>query len=290
MYPIEFGVIILIIIIGVTISIMIKGEVVKEGFVDNPVVRATNFPNITFCPFNSTAVITNSGESLCCEGETSRKLGCLQKTVCSLSNSTGKNYGPCSKVYGEYIKKMSRGCPRSLPSYFEKRDPSNKNMVIEKGCYAGATHPNKYEPVSTDQKKCYIYNSQKDSEFNINSCLNQKNLDRWMKDLVFWGGKGKFQLVKFSDKAPPLISFTVMVKQANFGGQIEMPETSYTWASIVRYFKYMWPEYTKFNFDLFTADQLKYVYEINWHLKRGLIRPTDKKLFTSILKNRNNWF
>jgi hypothetical protein len=288
MSPSEIGLILLIIIVGVAVSIMIKGQEVKEGFANKPVARVENFPNITFCPFNSTAVITNSGESLCCEGETSRKVGCLQKTVCSLSNSFGKNYGPCSKVYGEYIKKMSRSCPKSLPSYFEKRDPANKNIIVEKGCYAGATHPNKYEPVSKQQKTCKLYESKKDSDLNINSCLNQKNLDDRNNNLKYQGG-GKAQFVIFRKNTPPLIQITQMRRQKVFGGEVEMPEVTYTWPSLTRYWKYVWPEYTKFNLDDFSAQQLMFVYEIGFGLKRGFFKPGDKKLFSSFLRHRDYW-
>ncbi len=288
MSPSEIGLLLVIIIIGVAISIMIKGQGVKEGFANKPVSKNENFPNITFCPFNSTPVITNAGESLCCKGETSLKLGCLQKTVCSLSNSSGKNYGPCSKVYGEYIKKMSRSCPKSLPSYFEKRDPKNKDIIAEKGCYAGPTHPSKYEPVSSQQKRCLLYQSKKDSELNINSCLNQKNLDAWNEQLKTQGG-GTAKFVYFRPNTPPLIQITQMKKQQVFGGVVEMPEITYTWASLTRYWKYVWPEYVKFNLNDFTAAQLMFVYEISFGLKRLFIKPGDKKLFSSYLRHRDYW-
>lgn len=290
MCPSEIGAILLIIIIGVAVSIMIKrhgASALSEGFANQAQTTQRNFPNITFCPFNSTAVITNGGETLCCKGESSRKLGCLQKTVCSLSNSIGKNYGPCSKVYGEYIQRMSRRCPRTLPTYFEKRDPSNKEIVSEKGCYAGPTHPNKYEPVSAEQKKCIMYNSQKDSDMNNNSCLNQTYLDSWINNskLNIYNSP-KVSLVKFRDNAPPLLQITSMTQQQGFGGAVQMPEITYTWASLVRYWKYTWPDYSKYNFDDLTTQSLRFVFEVNHALRSNTLRPTDKKLVTTLLKTQ----
>ncbi len=286
MCPSEIGIIVLIIIIGVAVSIMIKGQAVKEGFVDQPkqTKSVDNFPNITFCPFNSTAITTYSGETLCCKGETSKKLGCLEKTVCSLSNSTGKNYGPCSKVYGEYIKNMSKYCPRNMPKYFEKRDPSNKDIINQKGCYEGATHPNKYEPVSAEQKKCIMYNSWKESEFDVNSCWNQSALS-WEDGRAKKFNRGKVQLVVFNKNAPPLIQYTKMVKNQTFGNAIEMPEITYNWASIVRYWKYTWPDYYKFNFDDLTAEQFSFVETIALRLSQNTINKTDKKLYSRFLRN-----
>jgi hypothetical protein len=300
MCPTEIGVIILIIIIGLAVSIMIRKQAITtassmtEGFTTNtPQRRQPNFPNITFCPFNSTAVITNAGETLCCQGETSTKLGCLQKTVCSLSNSQGKNYGPCSKVYGEYIQNKSRLCPRSLPSYFEKRDPSNKNIVSERGCYAGPTHPQKYEPVSPQQKKCIDYiNSEKDNELNIHSCWNQAYLSVYQIAVGNWFKKSpqkiykdiKLSLVKLRDNAPPLLQITTMIPQKAFGGAVDMPEITYTWASIVRYWKYTWPDYSKYNFDDLAAEDMKLVFEVNDSLRFNNLKPRDKKIVSSYLK------
>lgn len=293
MCPSEIGVIILIIIIGVAVSIMIRKQATStassmtEGFTTNsPQKRQTNFPNITFCPFNSTAVITNAGETLCCHGETSTKLGCLQKTICSLSNSQGKNYGPCSKVYGEYIRNMSRWrCPISMPSYFEKRDPANKNAIIEKGCYAGATNPNKYEPVSNEQPKCIMYDSLRDSDMKINSCRNQVYLDNWKKNPALRIFKNpKLSFVRFRENSPPILQIISMVQQPALDGAIEMPEVTYTWASLIRHWKYAWPDYSKYNFDDLTAENLRFVFEVNHALRLNTLKPNDKKLQKTFLK------
>ena len=283
MCPSEIGLILLIIIIGVAVSIMIKGQAtseVKEGFVNNQ-QQQQEFTNINFCPFNSTAVMTNSGETLCCQGQTSRRAGCLQKTVCSLSNTQGKSYGPCSKVYGEYIKQMSKFCPINLPKYFEKRDPSNKDVVVQKGCYEGATAIGKYEPVSSEQKKCIMYNSQRESDLNLDSCINQNSIiattNRVKFDLKL--PTVEVKLVKFNDQAPPLVQVSYMAKRPMLGGAIDMPSTTYTFASILRFWRYVWPDYYKFNWKDITATQLEFIYEVNASIILNRINIAQKNIF-----------
>ena len=77
-----------------------------------------------------------------------------------------------------------------------------------------------------------------------------------------------------------------MSQQQGFGGAVEMPEITYTWASLVRYWKYTWPDYSKYNFDVLSAEGLKFVFEVNYALRSNKLRPTDKKLLTTLLKSQ----
>ena len=283
MCPTEIGVIFLIFIVGIIMSVLFyKKQNGTEGFANKPPQTEPKQlinPNITFCPFNSTAVIIKSGDTLCCDGKTSTRHGCLEKTVCSLSNSQGKNYKSCAKVYAEYIQKMSKEkCFPLMPNYFEKRDGANKDVITQKGCYAGPTKVDRYEPVSNEQLKCIVIDNQRESIFNPNSCSNQKELHAVYKPLPNTAAK----FISFNSKAPPLLQVSFPIKQKVFGGEMEMPINTYTIKSIIRYWNEIWPDYNKFNFNNLTAEQLgTFIYEIRLDIILNKLAPTK----TNIWKN-----
>jgi hypothetical protein len=293
MCPSEVMLILLIIVAGVAASFMFyKQKESKEGFADLPTPEVKpDIPNITFCPFNSTAVIMKSGETLCCDGKSSKRYGCLTKTVCSLSNSQGKNYKSCSETYAEYIKKMSsEKCFPKMPKYYEKRDSTNKEAILERGCYNGPTKFDRYEPVRSNQPKCIIVNSQKESEFNTQSCENQIDLQAVKRVLP----NTQVKFISFNKAAPPLLQVSFPVKQQMFGAEVEMPVNTYTMKSIARFWKYTWPDAHKYNFENLTAEQLgAFIYEIRLDILQNKLAPTTKNVyknyfFTYVLRAKTN--
>lgn len=292
MYPSELFFILLIIATGVAISMYFYKPEKMEGFASpkDTLVVKPDIPNITFCPFNSTAVILRAGETLCCRGKTSRRYGCLEKTICSLSNVQGKNYKSCSETYAEYIKKMSfQKCFRSLPKYYERRDSSNKENITERGCYAGATKLDKYEPVNINQPTCLIMDNQKQSEFNPRSCENQRDLQAVQKPLP----NTQVKFISFNKRAPPLLQVSFPTKQQMFGAEVEMPVNTYTIKSVSRFWKYSWPDYHKFNFSNLTAEQLGgFIYEIRLDIIQNKLAKNSTNVwknyfFTYVLRNNN---
>jgi hypothetical protein len=254
-------------------NLQVEVSTTEESFADKNAI-----PNVAFCPFNSTATILQSGETHCCVGKTSKKFGCLEKTVCTLSASLDGKIPSCGSIMKKhYDEQAKKHCYPGLPKYYEKTDQYGN--VTERGCYSGPTNISMSGPVSTQQPTCVVdYSSQAKAKSDPKSCYNQKRLTAVQCPRGITCQKSFVQTGKGN---PLLLQVSWMGKRKMFGGDIDAPVTTYTLSSIVDYWNVVFPEWSK-AMPLATtrADSLgEFIYEIRKALLEGKIAPQDTTAF-----------
>jgi hypothetical protein len=147
---------------------MCKG--VKEGFLNSPSSPLTSDIQLNSCPANSTRFVNSSGQSLCCDGSIVDNQ-CSGKTLCSLSEQAG-TIPTCGEWYAAWLaERGANRCFPGMPNYFEDK------ATGVKGCTSGPRKPDGSGPASANQKKCILYNSQKDENDKSDSCTNMGYFD-----------------------------------------------------------------------------------------------------------------
>jgi hypothetical protein len=205
----------LVLIIVIIISIL---YIKREGYTNyNKQQTCNSDMNISFCPFGSKEHSFN-GDKVCCDNdEFSEKLGCLNKTVCSLSSDGDDG---CGAIYRKYIhQKALKLCPmNSKPNYYETGNG-------EAYCHAGPTNIDCTGPMSMTQEKCRIYNNEKDQS-DPNSCYNLRLLDGL--PCLTPGELCKKEMIPLPNGIPPLIAQTFMGSNKVAGvGLIKAPRGCY---------------------------------------------------------------
>jgi hypothetical protein len=197
----------------ILISIIIVGIICipRESF-ENYVA---NDINIKFCPFNSDAHIFK-GQTICCDGRFSDKIGCLEKTVCSLS-SNSDGIPICGKIYRDYLKKNAiKFCPKSMSSYYEKNGKMN--------CYSGSSKEDGIEPLEMSQSHCPVYKNEKDYS-DPKSCYNLKQLDKLP---CLTSELCEKHIIPIDNNIPSLITQSFMGTTKMPGGKLmKMPRSCY---------------------------------------------------------------
>ena len=120
MSPIVPTIILAILIIGLVLFIKNKQLVPeKQSPKEEPFTDSNVIPNVTFCPSGSTATILQSGQTHCCKGPVSKKFGCLEETVCTLSGSADGKIPTCGMVMKRrYEEQAKKHCFPGMPNYY----------------------------------------------------------------------------------------------------------------------------------------------------------------------------
>lgn len=124
---------------------------------------------LSSCPTGFNSYYDNNGNIMCCNGEVVANR-CISDMKCSLTSAN--NQDSCVKIimdiYNEQAKEL---CPLdSMSSYYEKGD--------EKGCTNGPLNSKLDGPANDSQPKCKIYKTYTENITSIDSCLNQKRLEK----------------------------------------------------------------------------------------------------------------
>ena len=164
---------------------------------------------------------------------------------CILNGKGTRDIPNCVDYILSYYKKQSiEFCSPSLPSYFE--DNSKK----AKGCTRGELNELLNGPRMESQPTCIIYPNEEDNQFNIDSCMNQKELEEY----PCFGTNCTKQLVQYGSRTPLLLII-------NFTDTEGIPRTAYSRQSIVRYLNLYWGNdwQERFNLDkrIWNADVAK---------------------------------
>ena len=165
-------------------------------------------------------------------------------TQCILNGKGTPNTPNCVDYILKYYKKQSiEFCNTSLPAYFE--DNSKKT----KGCTRGELNELLNGPRVESQPTCIIYPNEEDNQFNIDSCMNQKELEEY----PCFGTNCTKQLVQYQKRAPLLLLI-------NFADSNGFPHSAYSRKSLVRYLDVVWSGWQeRFNIDksIWNADVAK---------------------------------
>jgi len=163
---------------------------------------------------------------------------------CVLNGKGTPDTPNCVDYILKYYKKQSiEFCSPSLPSYFE--DQSKKT----KGCTRGELNELLNGPRMESQPTCIIYPNDEDNQYNINSCMNQKELEEY----PCFGSNCTKQLVQYQRHAPLLLVI-------NFTDSKGLPHTAYSKKSLVRYLDAVWggwEQYIPIDKILWNADVAK---------------------------------
>jgi hypothetical protein len=268
----------------VSIAFLIKSQapiatVAATAAAPEPFTDKNAIPNIAFCPFNSTATILQSGETHCCVGKSSKKFGCLEKTVCTLSSSPDGKIPTCGVVMKKhYDEQAKKHCYPGMPNYYEKTDQYGN--VTERGCYSGPSNISMTGPYKpAQQPTCFVdYSNQARVKADPKSCYNTKRL---AEVACPKGINCQKSLVQTGKGNPMLLQVSWMGKRQMFGRQIDAPVTTYTLSSIVDYWNVVFPEWSK-AIPLATtrADALgEFIYEIRKGILEGKVAPQDTTAF-----------
>jgi hypothetical protein len=163
---------------------------------------------------------------------------------CILNGRGTRDIPNCVDYILNYYRKQSiQFCNPSLPSYFE--DNSKKT----KGCTRGELNELLNGPRMESQPTCIIYPNEEDNQFNINSCMNQKELEEY----PCFGSNCTKQLVQYGRRTPLLLMI-------NFADTNGFPRTAYSRKSIIRFLDAVWSGWRqRLNIDrtIFNADIAK---------------------------------
>jgi hypothetical protein len=256
MSPIVPTIILAILIVGIVLFIKMKvpqasetASPEKEPFADS----STSIPNVTFCPLNSTATILQSGETHCCIGKTSKKFGCLEKTVCTLSPTGDGKIESCGSVLNKYyVEQAKKHCYPGMPKYYEK--VNEQGLVTERGCYSGPTNMDYTGPANNTQPTCFVDYSDADKvASDPKSCFNAKRLDA---KVCPPGVKCTKQFIKQGKGRPLALQISWMGKRKIFGKWIDAPVTTYTMSSVIDNWNKIWPDWHRADWNSFSAEQL----------------------------------
>ncbi len=267
----------------VSIVFLIKSRIpefhVAEAAPAEPFADKNAIPNVAFCPFNSTATILQSGETHCCVGKTSKKFGCLEKTVCTLSASPGGKIPSCGSVVKKhYDEQAKKHCFPQMPNYYETTDEYGN--VTARGCYSGPSNISMSGPASKQQPTCFVdYSNSSKITSDPKSCYNVKRLEAKQCPR---GIKCKKTYVETGKDTPVLLQVSWMGKRQMFGKEIDAPVTTYTVSSILHYWNKVWPGWwNAFDWNSLSAGQLAdFFYEARRDiLNGGYVPPQQTNVF-----------
>jgi hypothetical protein len=170
------------------------------------------------CPSGYKSYYLDDGNVACCDGDLLAN-HCLGDSQCVLTGNGSKEMPNCINYIKQmYAKKSKEFCPLSMTNYYENR--SNKT----KGCTSDRLNSSLSGPISPFSPKCIIYPTQEENMNSINSCYNQKELDKF----PCFGLNCKKTFTDTGTNSPPIIIVT-------FSDQSGMLRTAYTKTSVINY-------------------------------------------------------
>ena len=185
------------------------------------------------CPSGLSSFYNTDGDMICCDGEIiARK--CAGNRQCIL-NGNGTNGLPncVDLLKEEYNNKANNSCPASMPSYFED------NAKKTKGCTNGTLNQTMTGPKSSSQPTCIMYSDLNSNLQSIDSCHNQKSMDK----APCFGKTCSKRLIQPNKKAPPLVA-------VEFSDDMGITHIAYTRESFMNYLTVTQPTWKEKGIDL----------------------------------------
>ncbi len=278
MSPIVPSIILALLIVGVVLYMRITPKTVIQNAAESVESFTDNIPNVSFCPLNSTATILQSGETHCCVGKSSKKFGCLEKTVCTLSASPNGKIPSCGAIVKKYYaEQAAKHCYPAMPNYYEKQDQNG--LVTERGCYSGPSNIDLSGPANKTQPTCFVdYSNYTKVASDPKSCFNAKRLAA--KNCPA-GIKCTKTFIETGKGTPLLLQVGWVGKRQMFGKEMDAPVSTFTVSSVIDYWNKVWPEwYKNINWNAFTAaDLATFFYEPHRDLLEGRHARQETNLF-----------
>lgn len=126
----------------------------KEGFA------------VYVCPSRTNTFITDSGETLCCNGDVVNG-ECNGNLVCTLSPKSKSGLPTCSDLaVSEAAAAGASKCPKSIPNYF-----GSPRVEIE-GCSVSIATADGLQPSNPNQPQCRLYKTRAEDIAKFDSCYN----------------------------------------------------------------------------------------------------------------------
>jgi hypothetical protein len=126
---------------------------IREGFV------------IHTCPSGTNSFITDSGETLCCNGDVVDNY-CTGNLRCTLSPRSKSGLPTCTDLAASDAAAAGASrCPSSMPHYF------GCPTTVE-GCSASNPSANGLQPSNPLQPQCILYKTQAEDSVKLDSCYN----------------------------------------------------------------------------------------------------------------------
>lgn len=139
-----------------------------EGFQDAR--PESNDIHLTACPAETTSYIDNNGMNLCCKTALVNGTCPGGQLACTLSEGSAAIPTCSAYVAAVLDEKGKERCPGSRPRYYE-------NGLI-RGCTAGRRTPDGKGPATSTDPQCMLYSSEKDDLSKLDSCTNQRLLEK----------------------------------------------------------------------------------------------------------------
>jgi len=126
----------------------------KEGFA------------VYVCPSNTSSFITDTGETLCCNGDVVDG-ECKGNLVCSLSPKTKSRLPTCSDLAASEAAALGASkCPSSIPNYF------GSSRIGVEGCSVSIATADGLQPSNPNQPQCRLYRTRAEDIAKFDSCYN----------------------------------------------------------------------------------------------------------------------
>jgi hypothetical protein len=140
------------VLIGYFLKTPLK-SLIREGFI----VKA--------CPTGTNTFITNSGETLCCNGDVVDNY-CTGNLRCTLSPRSNSGLPTCTDLAAsDAAAAGANRCPTTMPHYF------GCPTTIE-GCSTSPPTANGLEPSNPLQPQCILYKTRAEDVVKLDSCFN----------------------------------------------------------------------------------------------------------------------
>jgi hypothetical protein len=126
----------------------------KEGFA------------VYVCPSRTTSFITDTGETLCCNGDVVNG-ECNGNLVCTLSPKSKSGLPTCSDLaVSEAAALGASKCPKSIPNYF------GSSAIELEGCSVSIATADGLQPSNPSQPQCRLYKTRAEDIAKFDSCYN----------------------------------------------------------------------------------------------------------------------
>lgn len=194
------------------------------------------------CPPGYKSYYLDDGNVACCDGDLIANR-CLGDSQCVLTGNGSKEMPNCINYIKQiYAQKSKEFCPLSMTNYFENRSKKTK------GCTSDRLNSSLSGPISSTSPQCIIYPTQEQNMNSVNSCYNQKELDKF----PCFGLNCKKMLSDTGNNSPPLIIVT-------FTDQSGIVRTAYTKTSALNYLNRNEPNWRERGINL---DKAIYIAEV----------------------------
>lgn len=164
-------------------------ESITEQFEDN---------GLDSCPPGYNTYYLDNGNIGCCDGDIIANR-CSGESQCILTGNGTAEMPNCINYLRQlYAQKSKEFCPSSMSNYFENRSKKIK------GCTSDSLNYSLSEPIYAQSPKCIIYPTQEQNINSIDSCYNQKELDKFS---CFGMNCNKY-ITNTGSNIPPLITIS----------------------------------------------------------------------------------